>query len=414
MLKEESCDNNEIIGGLTPEAATAAGLCGGNFIVNGGTRCYLCFPKEDRFAHVKCRTELSEPAFRGTPKEFLESLPAELRGKVEAQMRNKVRVCACGKGIAYVSKTCNMCGSSVEHVPVTHTDNVFMAFVYGISGRAERPLKMSLRYQTPGLMVFDDLLSVSTCHFCATPTDEYIPDWRFLLRRPREGLALVRRLVECCKVVFTEQFLGNKAWAALNVPAEMRGSDKVYDYIEMGFNFPPSQAQLHMHYIYPQYLPFQRNMTISRNPTVSSVIRYFPTQYVQKALEMLVETGREQEFAGLDEDTDIDDVTGRIHDLFGLDKVDYYKRYYYDNYEANGRLFGAVWKATDFEGYGVGDRAYRWGCTTSTEGFTVSDAASLEKRAIGNYGRPLNKDGTPFGTYYKYPKSPAEVGSFFV
>lgn len=399
--------------GITPETAVAAGICGGNFMMDG-ERLYLSMPKEDTVVHVNCDTTLSDPAFLGTVKEYIESLPEDVRDKVQVQMRNKIRRCPCGKAVAYVSKNCNMCGASVEHIPISFADNVFMEFVYGIRGSVERPLKISLRYQTPDLLAFDDLLTVSTCHFVVIPTNEYIPDWRFLLRRPREGLELIHKFLDCCRKVFDGQFLGNKEWVARNVPAELTTTDMIYDHVEVGFNFPPSQFQLHMHFVYPQYLPFQRNMTLGCDPATPDGIRYFPTQYVQKTLEQLIETGREQEFADLNEDTDIDAITGRIHELFGLDKFDFYKRYYYDKYETNAKTFGAVWKTEDFEGYGAGDKVFKWGEKTPVDGLNRRTVATLEKKVLGNYGRPLNKDGSYFGTYYKYAKKPSEVGSFFL
>lgn len=399
--------------GITAETAVAVGIHGGNFMMDG-ERLYLAMPKGEFFPHVNCDPTLSEPAFPGMPEEYIKSLPEEIQEKVRAQLRNKIRKCPCGKAVAYISKNCNLCGSSMENVPISFSDNVFMEFIYGIRGSVERPLKLSLRYQTPELMAFDDLLSVSTCHFVVIPTNEYIPDWRFLLRRPHEGLDLIHKFIDCCKKVFEEQFMSNKAWVERNVPPQLTSLDEIYDYVEMGFNFPPSQFQLHMHFVYPQQLPFQSNMTMHNEPVMPSELRYLPTQYVQTALEKIIETGNEQEFADLNEDADFNAITGRIKELFGLDKFDFYRKYYFDNYESNGDLFGKVWKAEEFEGYGIGDKIYKWGETTPVEGLNRRGAAALEKKALGNYGRPLNEDGSFFGTYYKYAKKPSEVGSFFL
>lgn len=400
--------------GIKAETAVAAGICGGNFMIDG-ERLYLAMPKEGAFPHVNCDATISGPAFLGTVEEYIKSLPEDVQSSVRTQMQNKIKRCSCGKLVAFTSKNCNSCGKSMENVPVSHADNVFMEFIYGIRGTVERPLKVSLRYQTPDLLAFDDLLSVSTCHFVVIPTNEYIPDWRFLLRRPREGLDLIHKFMDCCKKVFEEQFIANKEWVGRNVPPELRTSmDKLYDLVEVGFNFPPSQYQLHMHFVYPQYLPFQRNMTLHNEPVMPSIIRYFPTQYVQKALECLIETGREHEFADINEDTDINFVTDKIMSLFGLDKYEYYDKYYFGHYESDAMLLGRVWKTDDFEGYGIGDTIYKWGESTPVDGLNCKGAALLEKKAMGNYGRPLSEDGSFFGTYYKYAKKHSEIGTFFM
>ena len=48
-----------------------------------------------------------------------------------------------------------------------------------------------MRLQTKELLVFDDPLALSPCHFCAIPTTCWCADWRLLLRAPKEGLALL-------------------------------------------------------------------------------------------------------------------------------------------------------------------------------------------------------------------------------
>ena len=56
---------------------------------------------------------------------------------------------------------------------------------------ARFPYDIAVRLQTKELLVFDDPLALSPCHFCAIPTTCWCADWRLLLRAPKEGLALL-------------------------------------------------------------------------------------------------------------------------------------------------------------------------------------------------------------------------------
>ena len=49
------------------------------------------------------------------------------------------------------------------------------------------PYDIAVRMQTRELLVFDDPLALSACHFCAIPTSCWAADWRMLLRAPAEG-----------------------------------------------------------------------------------------------------------------------------------------------------------------------------------------------------------------------------------
>ncbi len=55
-----------------------------------------------------------------------------------------------------------MCSKSFQ-TPLHRCFRTLRAQVYGV-GKAGFPLKISLRLQEPDVMVFDDLLSLSTCH----------------------------------------------------------------------------------------------------------------------------------------------------------------------------------------------------------------------------------------------------------
>eukprot|EP00727_Mastigamoeba_balamuthi_P003575 m51a1_g13214 hypothetical protein (218) ;mRNA; f:1682-2648 len=186
-------------------AAPFEGIREGAFAVEGGLG-YLCLAKPGAHPHVDQLDAPQAPAVPGTVDMFLASYsndPALLR-----QMKNKVKKCPCGKAVAYTLPSCNLCGASLAAAPISYTDNVFTGFMYGIE-KTVFPLTISMRLQNERFIVFDDLLALSPCHLNVIPTTAYIPDWRFLLRRPAEGLALIREMRALCTAVAREQFGGS-------------------------------------------------------------------------------------------------------------------------------------------------------------------------------------------------------------
>ncbi len=49
------------------------------------------------------------------------------------------------------------------------------------------PYTISMRYEDESVLVFDDLLSLTPAHLNVIPTNQYIPDWRYLCNNPRLG-----------------------------------------------------------------------------------------------------------------------------------------------------------------------------------------------------------------------------------
>ena len=122
-----------------------------------------------------------------------------------------------------------------------------MGFVYGVA-RAPFPLQISIRSQTPERLVFDDLLALSPCHLNVIPTYAHIPDWRFLLRRPAEGLKLLCTLEDAAWDAAATQFVQSEGWATkmlLPGPARTRSQlAEMRAHVVAGCNFPPSQASM--------------------------------------------------------------------------------------------------------------------------------------------------------------------------
>ena len=216
---------------------------------------------------------------------------ASLCGLVERMLTNVVRKCGgCGKPNAYTLSVCNQCGSDISTTPITKTNNVFMGFVLGIALAPPFPLQISLRCASKDTLVIDDLLGLSPLHVNAIPTAEYIPDWRYLLRRPVEGLAVVQRLKESVCGVAREQFLSKPAWCHAFIKGGVKGEAAALspeNDLLMGFNFPPSQAQLHLQCIAPIMLPFQYAQYL--RDVHYTPQRFFPVEYVADLLTRIAD-----------------------------------------------------------------------------------------------------------------------------
>ncbi len=187
------------LSGLTTEGAVLAGAR----------------PEAFAAAHtaVARAEETSAPLYAGTFADFVRE-----RGTgdeaLASQLRNVVRKCAhCGKANGFTMSECNGCNTPFPaDQPRTHTENVFMGFVYGVARTDSFPLSISVRMQTPELLVFDDPLALSACHLNVIPTASWVPDWRILLRNPAEGLRLVQQLEDAAWSCVSTQYLSDETW----------------------------------------------------------------------------------------------------------------------------------------------------------------------------------------------------------
>ncbi|KPI82708.1 hypothetical protein ABL78_8277 [Leptomonas seymouri] len=227
------------------------------------------------------------PRVTGTIQAYMSSLPAELLRLGRAILFNPVRVCAsCGKPNGYTLPQCNRCRSSLLNVSLSETPNLFAGFVLGIESCGSFPLRISLRHEDDETMVFDDPLSLSPLHFCAVPTKVVIPDWRFLTLQPARGLQIHQRLLAASHAAAAKDFFDDAAWRA----SLLRGAAAVNWERRMvaGYNFPPSQNQLHLQYMSPALMPHQHMMFL--RGVHFTHMRFFPMEYVVACLERLALT----------------------------------------------------------------------------------------------------------------------------
>jgi hypothetical protein len=314
-------------------------------------------------------------------------------------LRNTVKKCtACEKPNAITLVTCNNCGASIAETPTSYTTNVFTAFILGLA-KGPFPLSISIRGQTKDVLILDDLLALSPLHFNAIPTSHYIPDWRYLLTRPAEGLALVQLLVGELHRAAETHFLSRPEWCS----AAIKGGTLPREAMMMGFNYPPSQYQLHIQYIAPNLVPFQRYQYLKgRHYTYG---RFFPVAYAVACLEALIAHHVTVPTPLLGSDVPVQKLTQFFFDTYGVD-YDAMHRAAYDTAGANYERY-AIWREDQFERYVEEDATGT--LPALPDGADLAGAVNKDKTTLQNYGRPYTSEGKPTGSYYAFPKAIDEL-----
>lgn len=362
-------------------------------------------------AGAKSGTLPEVPTVQGNDKPVIEGefrdYIAKIDEKSRPMMQNKVKKCpGCEKPNGFTLAVCNSCGTSLKEVPISFTTNVFVGFMLGIE-KGGFPYTISIRHQDDEMLLFDDLLALSPLHFNAIPTKEWIPDWRYLLRNPRRGLEVTKKLHAKCVNVADSQFLSNAAFVkGLFKP----GTTFTAQDCLAGFNFPPSQYQLHVQFMCPVLMPHQRYLY--QRGVHFTKGRFFPISYVVKCLEFAA--GTPLPMSLLDESTDIGEIVKYFVDTHALD----YDKEHAATYEEAGQLYEkyANWANFDFEIVAPesGDMCIRPNGSADPAKPDAAAAKKLiddDKAALQNYGRPY-KDGKPRGTFYSFPKAVGDIGAW--
>lgn len=282
---------------------------------------------------------------------------------------------------------------------ISFTNNVFTGFIFGIK-KGPFPFTISLRHEDEQLMVFDDLLALTPCHLNCIPATSYIPDWRYLLRKPKAGLALIQSMYDQCFNVLKTSFFANKAWRTQHFRdgASMTEAD-LRECLMAGFNYPPSQYQLHLQFMVLPLLPFHYHMYLKGTHFTKD--RFYPVNYVQEVLR--VASQQKVDPMDVTDDTPIEEIVAKFNNL-GVD----YDAYHAEAYKSVElmQVKRGNFQASQFEGV-VCDGKY----TSSVAGAETRDANALieeDKCMLQNYGRPY-KNGKPTGCYYSKSKSSLEV-----
>jgi hypothetical protein len=362
--------------------------------------CYLANATDTK-CHVDCPSEYAGVAatFDGNSAAFTtqHNDAATLR-----QLRNKVRVCpSCGKPCAFTLAHCNSCSTDISQVEITFRPNIFMCFVFGI-----KPFKIAIRYQDAKSLVFDDLLSLSTCHLNTIPTHAYIPDFRYLLTRPAEGLTLINSMYDGCFGVLKSQFWANATWRHKYVrDSDGMDDDAIRSLVAAGFNYPPSQYQLHLQFITLPLTPFHYGAFLKKHHFTKG--RFIPVEYARAVLAL----GIQYE---VNDDTSLEDIFA-FFESKGVSYDAIFDRLYASYDVAHQRV--ANYAPEDFGGLVKGDVYHAFPDRPSEEIKDVKALNTRDKAALENYGRPADHSGAKpvyFGTFYAHAKQAGELEDWTV
>jgi len=367
--------------------------------VQMANRQYLAGFKADRVAAFPTVARLDIQAAHtidGTIDDVYKKYP-----ELEACLYNEVKMCSCGKVCAYTMTVCNSCGKELPE-EITKSENVFTAFLFGVKLASRGfPYTISLRGETENVIVFDDMLQLCSCHLNAIPKTHYIPDWRYLLMAPAEGLKILDSIEAAC-LAATKVFLGNAAYREFMYKTGVTDEDIINNIVKC-FNFPPSQFQLHMQWLVPPLTPFHMLMALEHNHFHKG--RGFPASYVRKVLAV----GAYPE--PITKDTSIE----RILEYYKDQGVDYETEWteWYDSICIRGTATTQNWKTDDFQyvvesgkvfNYTVEDGKVKLG--DQADGVDPSKLQVGDKVILQNYGRPYTDAGKPTGTYIQKPLEP--------
>lgn len=357
-------------------------------------------------------------------------------------LTNKVKKCSsCNKPNGFTLSVCNQCGADLTQVDVSHTNNVFSGFAFGFEKAGPIPLKISLRSSTRDFIVMDDLLALAPLHFNVIPTSQYIPDWRYLLLYPERGLRLITEMYDACvaagKVLMSQEEWRSKFFRT----ASSSEAFDFYQHIGAGFNYPPSQYQLHIQFIAPCMLPFQWAQTIKG--VHFTYKRFFPFAFVKEVLQRLVAEGLSQgvltapnsptEISQAYFDTmkgnqgkegepyclrsadgdalpDLDRILRFTDEVLGISYLEAHTKHM-SNFAKHQSLF-SNWAKDDFAGMIVTSTSASQTHTDAFVPFTHTQPStnspnqiiSSDKHILQSYGRPYEKD-SPSGCYYDFPKN---------
>jgi len=407
-------------------------LCVSQLDYRGATElAYLAGLNEKGNAYYKRVPQLAEvnrtPLFNCTVAEFVSANPS-----LTEQMRNVAKVCPrCAKTNATILTNCNGCGQDLSACEEAFTENVCMAFIYGVSHGCRGPLSLSLRYQDSEFLVYDDLLARGNCHLNGIPTYCHVPDWRHLLRNPVKGRRLVQRLDEVCWMSVRDQFWNDDAWRTTNFrEGAFASAEDFRAQIYAGMNSVPSQYQVHLQYIVPpiqapDYHAFLHGKRLVKN-------RWLPLEYILGSLQALEKSGGLPEAHTMSMEAIFDAIVkcgGPSYEKSFAEAIQRYNKTHLacsnwrlENFDVvvlyrhptlRPELIGALGDRD------VGDekplpeiRLLRSEDSSVNTSLSVVNLEKKDKAAIQSYGRPYDDTGKPTPcAYYAFARTPGQ-GSF--
>ena len=375
--------------------------------------CYVAGAKDDdRWPHAFVKINAKDtPKFSGSVSEFIETYSPSFPN-IRRQLSNTVKICAkCRKSCAYSLSSCNNCSQSLLDQPITRGDNSLTGFIYGIRYCTNYDLGTSIRYEDRNFFVYDDIMQTTMIHLNSIPTFVYIPDFRYLFSRPQVGLGIVRDLYRVGKLgavgmlgeeEFVEKFYSQKA---KNEMAKVGIDEWIDANVFAGFNFPPSQCQLHLQFILPPYVPY--HSVLLAEGKHGDLGRFFPYNFMVRVLE----SAADQSISIPIED--MEKMTGMelAEFLSGKFNVDYFK-YFEECVSKNGRVsdFCANWDSEDFQYLIIDKRTVvRRDDGVVESNVSAVDLIKKDQGVFQSYGKHMDgKNGMKL-QYYSFAREPGSL-----
>lgn len=347
-----------------------------------------------------------DPNFAGSVKDFM-----RLHPELSSHLTNEVKICSsCTKSCGKTLHACNNCGGDIAEHPIERSDNALMGFVYGIQFSDNYYLGTSIRYQDADFLVYDDIMQTTVVHLNSIPSYVYVPDFRHLFEKPIEGLALVRRLYDnavtaAVSILSNNEFLSTFfSPESLEIMKTVGTREFVLRHVFAGFNYPPSQCQLHLQFILPPYMPY--HAVLLEEGKHGSVNRFFTYEYIVRALEVLVYRGeviRLSEIDGLSGEHLVDTINKRANLDYKVSFTEAMNRQ-----KANDAKL-SNWKQSDFK-YLVARIGNDKICLPLRDPDNSVDADKItrhDKKVLESYGK-----GHLGLQFYSFPRSPGHVASW--
>ncbi|KAF4653358.1 hypothetical protein FOL46_009233 [Perkinsus olseni] len=330
---------------------------------------YLRRAKHGRWPAIPWQNDATcGPRFPGTADDLLASLKsAASQHKAEAMLHNEVKICrACGKACALTLDVCNSCSGDIKDTAKSYTDNVMMCFMLGVEKTSKYPLTIPIRAQS---------------------------------------LYRVARDVAMSQFISNPDFV-KKLFSPSVVNEIMRDPGYFIDTYGMsGFNYPPSQMQIHLQFILLPLMPFHARLLAEDKHF--HFLRFFEYRYVRKVLQSLVDSSATVDLIG---QFDAESVVDYIKDCTGVDYFTHHREMM-SRFKHNNKI-AANWRADDFEFAVISSGS------SSTDASVISlrsgeevpnkNAPAIQaddKLMLQNYGRPYSIMGAPTGTYYRSYKA---------
>jgi len=160
--------------------------------------------------------------------------------------------------------------------------------------------------------------------------------------------------------------------------------------------------QLHLQFIHAPLTPFHYNQ--AKQGGHYHYGRFFPLEYVMKALEL-----GDNVKMDVTEDTAIEDIMRKIQE-HGVVYDSVHREFMNKCWRLQDRF--SPWAEKDFRCQIVNGRAYNMDEHRMDPDADAKVMQTEDAKKLQNYGRPYDDAGKPTGTYYKYAKKPGEVVDF--